>query len=415
MKGTTYLRWASALVAVGAFCRAAAADDVVVYHSWSKPSEIAALTVLREAWAKDGHTWKDLAIAHDSGANVSLMNMITGGNPPAIFMNSEPGLYRDLKKQGLGVSLTKLFDEIGATKAFPAAVLHNITVDGEIVKAPATVHIDGMIYYNKHVADAVGVDPKSWKSLDDLFAVFDKIKAAGYIPIAQGGDKFQIAYLLQAIIASEAGPDVYDKFYGEKPDRAAIDSAGMRQALKRFRQIQGHTDPGSPNRQWNDTTNLVIAGKALLQIHGDWMKGEFLAAKQQLGQDFECMNIPGGKAVVVTVDAWGFLDTKNPEIAKAQQDFARLDVDPKINAAFVAKKGASPVRIDVDPSGLDECNKIVLETLRDPTRQVSNPFNTADADWYRTIWDEADKYWTDPKRTDDDFIKAMQAAYDQIF
>ena len=81
----------------------------------------------------------------------------------------------------------------------------------------------------------------------------------------------------------------------------------------------------------------------------------------------------------------------------------------------MAKKGASPVRTDVDPSGLDECNKIVLDTLEDPTKQVSNPFNTADADWYRTIWDEADKFWTDPKRIDTDFIQAMQAAYDQIF
>ena len=65
------------------------------------------------------------------------MNMITGGNPPAIFMNSDPGIYRDLNKQGLGVPLTKLFDSIGATKNFPPSVLKNITVDGEIMKAPA--------------------------------------------------------------------------------------------------------------------------------------------------------------------------------------------------------------------------------------------------------------------------------------
>jgi glucose/mannose transport system substrate-binding protein len=47
--------------------------------------------------------------------------------------------------------------------------------------------------------------------------------------------------------------------------------------------------------------------------------------------------------------------------------------------------------------------------------QVANPFNTADADWYRTIWDEADRFWNDPNETPDDFIKAMQDAYDQIF
>ena len=237
------LRLAAALLAGTVLGGTASADEVVVYHTWSKPSEIAALGVLRDAWGKDGHQWKDLSIAHDSGANVSLMNMITGGNPPAIFMNSDPGIYRDLTKQGMGVPLTKLFDSIGATKNFPPAVLKNITVDGEIMKAPATVHIDGMIYYNKHVAEATGVDPKSWKSLDDLFADFDKVKAKGYIPIAQGGDQFQKAYLLQAVIAAEEGPDIYNRFYGEKPDKSVIDTPEMRTALKRFRQIQQHTDP----------------------------------------------------------------------------------------------------------------------------------------------------------------------------
>jgi len=298
-------------LAVSAVTRTQSAE-LLIYHSWSTPSEIAALKVLNEKFSAEGNVWKDLAIAHDSGVNVSLTNMLTGGNPPDIFMNSDPGIYRDLKKQGLAYPLKKLYKDNHVIDHLPPAVLKNITVDGEIMKAPVSVHIDGMVYYNKHVADAVGVDPKSWKSLDDLWAVFDKIKAAGYIPIAQGGDKFQIAYLLQAIIASETGNAIYDRFYGEKPDRSAIDTPEMRRALAVFRKIQQHTDPGSPNRKWNDTTNLVITGKALLQIHGDWMKGEFRAAGKQPGVDFDCMNIPGTKGVVVTVDAWGFLNTKDP-------------------------------------------------------------------------------------------------------
>lgn len=405
---------ATAAMVAAAFT-AAKADEVVVYHSWSTPSEIAALNVLMQAWEPMGHTWKDLAIAHDSGVNVSLINMITGGNPPSIFMNSEPGLYRQLNQQGLGYPLTKIMGDLGVTPNFPAAVLKNITVDGEIMKAPVALHIDGMVYYNKDVAAKAGVDPTAWKSMDDLFADFDKVKAAGFIPIAQGGDKFQIAYLLQAVIAAETGNAIYDKFYGGEVDRAAIDSPEMRQSLARFRQIQQHVDEGSPNRKWNDTTNLVITGKALLQIHGDWMKGEWRAAGKEAGKDFGCINIPGTKAVVVTVDAWGFLNTKNPETEKAQADFIKVAEDPKINADFASKKGSSPVRIDADQTNLDECNKLVLETLKDPNKQVSNPFNTADADWYRTIWDEADKFWNNPNETPDEFIAAMQTAYDSIF
>ena len=79
---------------------------------------------------------------------------------------------------------------IGATTNFPPRFAKNITVDGEIMKAPVAVHIDGMVYYNKAGrGEAAGVDPKAWKSMDDLFADFDKVKAAGFIPIAQGGDQ----------------------------------------------------------------------------------------------------------------------------------------------------------------------------------------------------------------------------------
>ena len=43
----------------------ARADEQVVYTNWSHTSEEAALKVLRDAWEKQGHKWKDLAIAHE--------------------------------------------------------------------------------------------------------------------------------------------------------------------------------------------------------------------------------------------------------------------------------------------------------------------------------------------------------------
>jgi len=92
-----------------------------------------------------------------------------------------------------------------------------------------------------------------------------------------------------------------------------------------------------------------------------------------------------------------------------------LAVDPVVNAAFAAKKGCSPVRTDVDPNAIDACNKVVLDTLKDPSMQHSNPFNTADADWYRTIWAVADKFWNKPSMTEDQCVAEFQKAYDSVF
>ena len=84
-----------------------------------------------------------------------------------------------------------------------------------------------------------------------------------------------------------------------------------------------------------------------------------------------------------------------------------------ITAAFNAQKGATRCATTSIPRRSTPATELVLDTLKDPSRQVPNPFSTADADWYRTIWDEADKFWSNKKEYDVEFIKAMQDAYDQ--
>jgi glucose/mannose transport system substrate-binding protein len=402
---------AAALLA-GAATAPARATEVLIYHDWSSPSEVAGLTVLRQAFEAKGHQWKDLAIPHDSGSNVSLINMVTGGNPPNIFLEANPGIYRDLAAKGLAFPLDEEFAAIGAIAQFPDAVRRSITIDGKILKVPVGVHIDGMLYYNKKVAAAAGVDPASWTSLDDFFAAFDAIKAKGFIPLALGAEKWQVAYLFHALMASETGGAIYERVYGAKPDRSALDSPAMRQVLKRLRQMQAHVDAGAAGRKWNDATNLVITGKALLQIHGDWMKGEFRKAGAKLGEDYGCLNIPGAKGVVVTVDSWGLLGGVADDKKAAELDFASIVVDPLIQARFAAAKGSSPVRLDAPSEGLDACNAVVHDDLAKPEMQHLNPNSVTDADWKTGIWDVVDQFWNDPAMTEDQAIADLQQAFD---
>jgi len=398
---------------------AALADPVpiTIYHSWSTPSEMAALNVLKSNMAKNNIGWTEIAIPHDTGANVSLTNMVAGGNPPNVFMNSDPGIIRDLAKQGLILDLTKALTDSGAAAQFPPTVLKEVTVDGKIYKAPAGIHIDGMVYYNMDVAQKAGVDPTKWKSLDDMWADFPKIKAAGFQPLAVGSQDFQVGYLTHALIAAVAGPDVYNRFYGPTVDPKVFDDPALKQAIDWVRKFSTQVDPGSQNRAWNDTTNLVITGKALMQIHGDWMKGEWRNAGKVAGKDFGCENIPGTKALAVTVDAWNFLDGPAVDATKkaAELEVATLDTDPQITADFAAKKGSTPVRLDAAKEGLDQCNLLVLDSLKDESKSVQNPFNISDADWVRSVWNVMFKFWGDPTMTSDDVIKQLKDQYDTIF
>ena len=409
-----HLKLGTAAIAVIAAGTMAPAEDLVIYHTWSAPAEVGALGVLRTALEAGGDTWTDIAIPHDTGSNVSLMNLVTGGNPPNVFMESNPGVYRDLNGQGLGLSLTKMMTDNKITENYPTSVVNSITVDGEIMKVPTGIHIDGMIYYNMEVAKAAGVDPTAWKSFDEMFADFGKITAAGYIPIAIGAQQWQIGYLSHALAAALEGPAFYNNIYSGTVDPAAIDSAEMRDLLTWLRKFQQAADEGSVNRDWNVTTNTVITGQALMQLHGDWMKGEWRGAGKVAGTDFGCITPPGAKALSVTVDSWGLLGGQSEEKTAAELRFAAIVADPNVQADFAAIKGSTPTRLDAPQDKLDICSHNVLAALANPDTQVQNPNSMVDPDWMSSLWDVYFGYWSDPSMTVDDAIAKMQENYDTI-
>ncbi len=391
----------------------AMAEDVIVFHNWSSGPEVAALNVLKTHFEEMGHTWTDVAIPHDTGSNVSLINLVTGGNPPNVFLESSPGFYRDLAGMGMARPLTEFYEEEGYLEHLPEAAVQSITVDGEIMKIPTALHIDGMVYYNMDVAEAAGVDPTAWTSLEEMFADFEKVSAAGYNPLAIGGEQWQVGYLAHALAATLGGPEFFTSLYGETPDPAALDTPEMREVLDWLRRFQQATDEGSVNRTWNETTNTVITGEALMQIHGDWMKGEWLAAGKVPGEDFGCIEIPGAEAVVVTVDSWGALGGQSAELDAAELDFARVVLDPAVQAEFAAAKGSTPTRLDA-VGEVDVCSQYVLDVLEDSARQVPSPHSTVDADWMSSMWDVFFTYWSDPEMTADEAIEQLKENYDTI-
>ena len=125
----------------GTTATALLAEEAMVFHSWSSEAEVAALNVLREGFEAKGHTWTDVAIPHDTGSNVSLLNLVQGGNPPQIFLEQAPGFYRDLAAMGMARPLTDFYAENGYADVLPASVVQSVTVDGEIMKIPTAIHI----------------------------------------------------------------------------------------------------------------------------------------------------------------------------------------------------------------------------------------------------------------------------------
>lgn len=397
---------------------AALSAELVVHHDLASPAELSAVKVLKNAFEAQGDKWKDLSIPHDSGASISIANLVAGGNPPNVIFGPEPGIYRDLAKQGKLLTLDGFYASGKGKDAYDnmPKFLQDLTViDGAKVRAPNSIHVDGMICYNLAVAKDAGVDPSKWTSMDDFYAEYDKIAAKGYIPLAFGADRFQLGHLFDAMVAYSSGGEIYERFFGEKVDRTTIDTPSMRATFDAFRAIQKHTDPASPNRKWNDTTNLVITGKALMQVHGDWITGEFRAAGKKQGVDYSCMPIPGAKGMTVAVNTWGFVKTSDDDANAAELRFAAANFDPKVQYDFSLAKGSTPIRLDVQRDGLPAWTQQALDLMAKPGFTHNNPNITADPDWLSAVWDVAQKFWTDPTMTTDQAIADLNDAYDSMF
>lgn len=394
---------------------AARAVELTLWHSWSNDSEMAALNTIIDEFTTRGHTVVAASTPHETAGESPLTSLFVAGTPPNLFIAAQSDFYQDLKSQGLSQDVGPLFERIGATAAFPDVVKKAITIDGEMLKIPVAVHIDGMVYYNRQVAAEAGVDPAAWTSLDDMWADQAKVEAIGKTFIAIGGNTFQAGYTFHPLLAAVAGADVYQRFYAGTPDETVFDEPGLREAIETFRRIAGQTDPGWVNRAWNDTTNTVINGDALMQIHGDWMKGVWRINDKEVGTDFGCVNIPGAKAVAVTVDAFGILGGVDEETLAAEEEFASIVVDPQINAEFAYLKGSTPVRLDVPTDKLDACNEVAMANLAKPELTVENPFYIGDTDWINSVWNTMYTFQGDPSMTTDDVIEMLRSEYDAIF
>jgi ABC-type glycerol-3-phosphate transport system substrate-binding protein len=395
----------------------ARATELTLLHSWSNESEIAALQVFVRAFEARGHRIVELSAPHEQAGLTPIVSLILAGKPPNVFAASQTNMYREIRDRGLGQTLDELFRRIGAWDKFPPIVREVISVDGEVRKVPTGIHVDGMLYYNTKIAAAAGVDPLGWRTLDEMFADIGKAQKAGYNFMAVGGNTFQAGYLFHALLAAVGGRRVFYDFYRGTPQVSVFESPELRRAVELFRRITSQADPGWSNRSWAESTNTVISGKTLMHYHGDWMKGQWKAHGKRLGEDYNCINLPGAQALSVTVDAMGILGGQGvtAEALEAELEFATVAVDPVKNGEFAALKGATPVRTDAPVSGMDACNQLVLSSLQRADFAVQNPFYVGDSDWINSVWNAMYTFQCDERLSTEDLLRRLRSEHRAIF
>ncbi|WP_428241359.1 ABC transporter substrate-binding protein [Gynuella sp.] len=341
---------------------AAQAGEVEVLHWWTSGSEARSIAVLKQMVEAEGHTWKDFAVAGGAGENAYtvLRSRAVSGNPPASAQ------IKGLEIQEWGdLGFLANLDDVAAANHWddilPPVVAKVMKNDGHYVAAPVNVHRVNWLWANPEVFKKAGA--KVPTSLDELWVAADKIKAAGYTAIAHGGQPWQDATTFESIVLAVGGSDFFDKVF-VKLDQKALSSDTMKESFDQFRKVKEYIDAGSPGRDWNVATAMVIKGEAGMQFMGDWAKGEFTAANKAPGKDFICAPFPGTDGeFTFNIDSLAMFKQKNADNAEAQKVMAKLILSPKFQETFNLNKGSIPVRIDQDMSPFDSCAKASMKTF----------------------------------------------------
>ena len=382
----------AAIVCALASTAQAAGPKAEVIHWWTSGGESAAVKKIADAYTAEGGVWLDTAIALGEQARSVAINRIVGGNPPAAAQFNTTKQFLDIVEQGMLNNVDEIAQRDGWDKVLPETVLNVIRVKGHYYAAPVNIHMPAWFWYSKAAFKKAGVDGEP-KSLDELFAALDKLKAAGLIALAHGGQSWQDNTVFTAVLANAGGTELYLKVLRDR-DPKTIQGEAFKKVLLSFKRLHSYVDKGSPGRNWNDATALLITGKAGVQIMGDWAKGEFSLANQVPGKDFGCIAGFGAKSpYIIQGDVFVFPKTSLPEAVKAQKLLASVMLSPATQVEFSMRKGSIPARTDVAATKMDMCAQQGIAIMKDKSRHLGNGEMYLNPDQNGALADILTAYW----------------------
>ena len=351
------VRSALACMALLLACAAGKAGEVEVLHYWTSGGEAKSLAELKAMMTNRGHSWKDFTVTGGGGQNamVVLKQRVLGGSAPAAALIKGPTIQEWAELNVLtnldAMAAFEKWDEL-----LPKVIADQMKHKGRYVAVPVNVHRVNWLWANSAVLNKAGVTALP-TTYDAFFAAADKIKAAGFIAVAHGGQDWQDFTVFESVVLGVGGAAFYNSALVQL-DKRALSSDTMRQSLEIFRRLKSYVDDKATGRDWNVATDMVIKGQAGFQFMGDWAKGEFIAAGQQPGVDFSCSAAPGtANAYTFNVDSFAMFQLKAWEAQKAQGYLAYLLMGQDFQEKFNLRKGSIPARLHMDMDKFDACAK----------------------------------------------------------
>ena len=357
---STLAKLTSALCLTTSLLAAAApvqATEVEVLHYWTSGGEAKSAAELKKMMEAKGVTWKDFAVAGGGGENAmtALKARVIAGNAPTAAQIKGPSI-QEWGDEGVLANIDVAAAEGKWDANLPKVVSNIMKYQGHYVAAPINIHRVNWLWINPEVLKKSGVtSPVDFKNFDEFFAAADKIKKAGFVAIAHGGQPWQDTTVFETVALGIGGPEFYKKALVQL-DPATLTGPTMIKTFDTLAKIKTYIDKNAAGRDWNLATAMVINGKAGMQFMGDWAKGEFTAASKIPGKDYLCVPAPGTDTdFTYNIDSLAMFKMTDPAKQKAQLLLASTVMSPEFQEIFSLNKGSIPARTGISHAKFDAC------------------------------------------------------------
>lgn len=342
--------------------KANAHPQVLTFHWWVSDGEQASINVIQQHVEAQGLTWRDRAISGSGTATFGdvLRKYVEQGQAPSASQAIGYDIH-DWARRGKLLKLDDLAREQEWDQVVPYGIQHLSKYQGHWYAAPFNAHSTNWIWLNG--ARYRELNTAVLDTWEDLLRLLASAKAAGIIPIAIGGEAWEHTLLFEVVAAGVGGAEFYRKTFLEL-DADSLDDALLLSVFQRMSQLRAFIDPNFSQHNWNEATQLVMTGQALMQIQGSWVNGEFLAQGYQAGLDFECFRFP---------DTQGLFLFNSDQYIFFKEGVGSDESRIKMASALMSKglqkevnifSGAAPARVDVSTNGFNLCGRQAIYDMR---------------------------------------------------
>lgn len=337
--------------------------QVEVFHWWVSGGERASMEEIRGYVERQDIGWKEGSAAGSGTArytNVLAARVQAGQVPTAAQMIGYD--IHAWARRGLLQSLNDVAEREEWDAVVPMDIQHLSKYRSQWVAAPFNTHSTNWLWVNKALAKRLGVvEPPD--TFSDLIALLDKARAAGMVPLAMGREPWEHTLLFESVAVGAGGAAFYRKAFIDL-DASVLTTPLLTTIFERMRQLASYLDRGYPQRRWDEATDMVRRGQALLQVQGTWVNGEFTAHGLQPGRDYQCWHFPDTQGVVL-FNSDQFVFFKLPAAQRAaQQALASTLMLPALQSQVNVRSGAAPARVDVPATAFNACGRRAISDMR---------------------------------------------------